>query len=99
VPNDSSGQTFLGNTTGQGSAVSVDSSFVPEFDITYMLTPHWGIEAIAGIANHDVNVDGTSTGVLAALAVSDGFKLFDTWVLPPTVTLRYHFLPENNIRP
>lgn len=33
------------------------------------------------------------------MGATDGFKLFDTWVLPPTITLQYHFLPENNIRP
>lgn len=67
APDDSSSETILNNTTGQGSGVDVDFSFVPELDITYMITAHWGIEAIVGIANHDVNVDGTSTGTLAAI--------------------------------
>ena len=71
------------------------------FDITYMITPHWGVEAIAGIANHDVNIDGTPNAgsTLAAVGATDGLKLFDTWVLPPTVTLQYHFLPDSKIRP
>lgn len=61
----------LNNTTALGVGVSVDEAFVPELDITYILTPHWGIEVIAGIANHD--------GVLlAGLGPTDGFKLFDT---------------------
>ena len=78
VPDDSSGPIVLNNTTALGVGVSVDEAFVPELDITYILTPHWGIEVIAGIANHD--------GVLlAGLGPTDGFKLFDTWVLPPTI--------------
>ncbi len=99
IPDDSSTNILLGNTTTQTAGVEIDSAFVPELDITYMITPHIGIEAIAGIANHDVNVDGTPTGALAAVGGADGLKLFDTWVLPPTITLQYHFLPNNNLRP
>ena len=99
VPDDSSTTTVLNNTTGQGSGVTVDNNLVPEIDITYMLSSHWGIEVIAGVSNHDISVDGTSTATLAALGVTDGTKLFDTWVLPPTVTFQYHFLPENTFRP
>ena len=101
APDDDSGQIIVNNTTSQGSGVEVDAAFVPEFDLTYMITPHWGIEAIAGIANHDVNIDGTPNAgsTLTAVGATDGLKLFDTWVLPPTVTLQYHFLPESKIRP
>ena len=101
VPDDSSGQIIVNNTTAQGAGVEVDSAIVPELDITYMITPHWGVEAIAGIANHDVNIDGTPNAgsTLTAVGAGDGLKLYDTWVLPPTVTLQYHFLPNNNIRP
>ena len=83
VPNDTSTTTILNNTTGQSSGVTVDNNFIPEIDITYMLNPHWGIEVIAGVSNHDISVDGTSTGTLATLGVTDGTKLFDTWGLPP----------------
>lgn len=101
VPDDSSGQIIVNNTTAQGSGVEVDSAVVPELDLTYMITPHWGVEAIAGIANHDVNIDGAPNAgsTLAAVGATDGLKLFDTWVLPPTVTLQYHFMPHSNIRP
>ncbi len=98
VPADDSGTVFLNGNTGQGAGVEVDAAVMPEVDITYMITPHWGVEAIASMANHDVNIDGTPTGTLAAVG-GNGTKLFDTWVLPPTVTLQYHFMPEGNIRP
>ncbi len=91
---------------GESSRVNVDTAIVPELDITYMLTDHLGVEAIAGIANHSVKLkdDGLSTlvGALvpgAGSELTDGFKIFDTWVLPPTVTLQYHFAPESKIRP
>lgn len=102
VPDDSSGIVSLtgGGTSTPlaGSGVGIDSTIVPELDITYMFHEHWGIEAIAGIAKHDVALKGPGPA-LTGLGLSDGFKIFDTWVLPPTVTLQYHFMPQNNIRP
>jgi outer membrane protein len=92
---------------GESSRVNVTKAIVPEVDITYMLTKYIGIEAIAGIAKHDVELQDnglstlvtTLTGGAAGSGLTDGFKIFDTWVLPPTVTLQYHFMPDNNIRP
>ena len=98
VPDDSSTSISLGGTELVGSGVEVDSAIVPELDITYMVTDHIGVEIIAGIANHDVNLTGPGAA-LGGLGLTDGFKLFDTWVLPPTVTAQYHFMPSNNIRP
>lgn len=91
-PDDSSGRV----SGIAGSGVDVDSSVVPELDVTYMFHKHWGIEVIAGIAEHTVSAEGSG---LAFAGVPNGFDLFDSWVLPPTVTLQYHFLPDNNIRP
>jgi outer membrane protein len=94
VPNDSSGAIFLDGVRQSGTGVDVDTQFVPEIDITYMFHRNWGVELIAGAANHNVGLEGNLLG-----PGSSGTRLFDTWVLPPTVTLQYHFLPDNNIRP
>ena len=90
-PNDSSGRISGIANTG----VEVDTQAVPELDITYMFHRNWGVEVIAGIAKHNVSFE--TAAPIAGL--TDGLDLFDTWVLPPTVTLQYHFLPDNNIRP
>lgn len=99
---DSSGEIHLEaggvSTPLADSGVGVDTSVVPELDVTYMVTDNIGIEAIAGIAIHDVDLEGPGP-VLSSLGFTDGFKIFDSWVLPPTVTVQYHFMPENNIRP
>ena len=92
-PLDDSSAVSVGGIPVAGSGVNVDYSIVPELDVTYMFHKHWGIEVIAGIAEHTVDVEGS------ALPVPDGFDLFDSWVLPPTVTLQYHFLPDGKIRP
>ncbi|MBI1732434.1 MAG: OmpW family protein [Gammaproteobacteria bacterium] len=102
VTDDSSGPIHLEaggiSTPLDGSGVGVDTNFVPELDVTYMVTDNIGIEAIAGIAIHDVDLEGPGP-LLSSLGFTDGFKIFDSWVLPPTVTVQYHFMPENNIRP
>jgi outer membrane protein len=78
--------------------VTTDNNVVPEFDLTYMITPHFGVEAIAGITQHDISIDGADP-VLTSLGVTDNLKIFDVWVLPPTLTLQYHFTPARKIRP
>jgi len=73
-----------------GGSVGVDNAIMPELDFTYMITDHIGAELILATTNHDI----VGAGDIAGLG-----EIADTWVLPPTLTVQYHFLPENNIRP
>ncbi len=98
IPNDDSGLIRLNGTDLAGSGVGVDDAYTPEIDITYMLTKHIGIEAIAGTAQHTVSLNGPGPA-LSGLGLTDGFDIFDSWVIPPTLSLQYHFMPDNNIRP
>ena len=70
--------------------VSVTNSFAPEVDVTYFVTDHVGLELIAATTKHDVK----GKGGLKAVG-----ELVDTWVLPPTLTLQYHFTPKAKVRP
>ena len=70
--------------------VSVSNSVTPEVDISYFLTDHLALELIAATSKHDV--DGK--GGLEPIG-----ELADTWVLPPTLTLQYHFAPSAKVRP
>ena len=92
-PNDDSGLISLGGSPVTNTGVNVDTNVVPELDVTYMFHRNWGVEVIAGTSIHTVNSEGSGLGL------PNGFDLFDTWVLPPTVTLQYHFLPDSTIRP
>ncbi|WBO22838.1 OmpW/AlkL family protein [Sphingomonas abietis] len=69
---------------------AVSNSWAPELDFTYMATKHIGAELILGTTKHDVS----GRGSLDSLG-----KAGHTWVLPPTLTLQYHFLPDGHIRP
>lgn len=71
--------------------VSVNNSVMPELDLTYMATNHIGFELIAATTRHGVSGTSGTTGGIG--------KLANTWVLPPTLTVQYHFNPEGKIRP
>src|SRR6202012_2159347 len=74
------GGTHIGGTT------TVSNSFIPEADLTYFITDHISVEAIAAVTKHTVrnSVAGTVSNV---------------WLLPPTITAQYQFDPTGPIRP
>ncbi len=86
-PTESSGPVTPGFP---GSEVGVSDSVMPEIDFTYMLTDNVGAELILATTKHDAQGRGTLSGF---------DELASTWVLPPTLTLQYHFAPEAKIRP
>lgn len=69
-----------------GGEVDADYAIVPEVDITYFFTPHIAAELIAATSKHDVDYNGNT-------------DLGSAWVLPPTLTMQYHFTPENAFSP
>ena len=75
------------NALPASADVSIDTSVVPEFDITYFFTPNLAVELILGTTPHDVKVTNPNV------------DLGSVWLLPPTLTLQYHFAPEGRIRP
>ncbi|WP_300975287.1 OmpW family outer membrane protein [Sphingomonas sp. LHG3406-1] len=76
--------------TFPNEAVSVSDSWTGEVDVTYFATDNVALELIAATTKHDVG------GEKALKPVG---KLADTWVLPPTLTLQYHFAPKAKVRP
>lgn len=74
------------STVNIGGDASVGDAFVPEFDISYFFTDHVSAELILATAQHQVNYTGD-------------VNLGDTMILPPTLTLQYHFMPESNFSP
>jgi outer membrane protein len=87
APNDDAGSV---NPSFPGGTVSVDNSYMPEVDFTYMATDHIGAELILATTKHHVSGRGSLGGL---------GKIASTWVLPPTLTLQYHLAPTARIRP
>ena len=71
------------NVTGLGT--DVGNALTPEFDITYFFTNNIAVELIAATAQHKVTAGSNDLG--------------DTWILPPTLTLQYHFTPDQKLSP
>jgi outer membrane protein len=71
--------------------IEVDDGVSAVFDVTYFLTPNWGVELLASTPfSHDI--DGK--GALAGLG-----KIGETKHLPPTLSVQYHFAPGADFRP
>ncbi len=73
-----------------GGDVDIDTSVVPEFDISYFFTDNIAAELILGVTPHDVTAVGTALGDV---------DLGDVTLLPPTLTVQYHFNPAGQVRP
>ena len=60
-----------------GGDVDIDTSVVPELDITYFVQDNWALELILGVTPHDVMAVDTAAGDI---------DLGDVTLLPPTLT-------------
>lgn len=78
------------STTTINGQVTADDAVVPELDFTYFFTDHIAAELIAAVTPHDMGAIGTGLGNL---------DLGEVDLLPPTLTLQYHFNPHGDIRP
>jgi outer membrane protein len=87
------GDQLLQPATRSGIPTNVDvgEAVVPEVDLTYMVTKNIGLETICCVARHSARITGGPLGGLR--------NVVHTWVLPATVMLQYHFLPDSTIRP
>lgn len=59
------------------SNVDISDTVVPELDISYFFTKNIALELILAVTPHDIDIPGGNVG--------------DVWLLPPTLTLQYHF--------
>ena len=63
------------------AGLAITDAAIPELDITYFFTRNLAAELILGVTRHGIQ----GTGALA------GTRIGTTWILPPTLTLQYHF--------
>jgi outer membrane protein len=88
LPEEDSELTVDGNEI-PGEA-TVDDTFVPELDISYFFTDNLALELILATSRHDVEALDTPLG---------DADLGEVQLLPPTLTLQYHFLPQERFSP
>ena len=63
---------------GAGYKVTGTDTVIPEIDFTYFFDPHWSLELIAGTTKH-------------SLYLNKSVYIGSAWLLPPTLTVQYHF--------
>jgi len=69
-----------------GGKTDVSTEVVPEVDFTYFITENIAAELIAATAKHSISHSAAG-------------DLGDAWILPPTLTLQYHFTPDSKFSP
>jgi len=73
-----------------GGEAKVDTAYVPELDISYFFTDNIAAELVLATTEHDAEAVGTTLGTV---------DLGDVWLLPPTLSLQYHFAPDATVSP
>lgn len=81
-----------GGSTTIGGKPHADNAVVPEFDISYFFTNHWAAELILATSPHDLSLRKRP-------ANAANLDLGSTWILPPTLTVQYHFTPDQQWSP
>ena len=74
-----------GEVTQNGLKTDVGHAITPEVDLSYFLTDHIALELIAATSQHEIDAAHLNLG--------------EAWVLPPTLTLQYHFNRDNTFSP
>lgn len=73
--------------------LEVDSNTIPEIDFSYYITKNIAAELILALGTkHDVSTSGKGT-------LLNSTDLGHVNLLPPTLTLQWHFLPDQTIDP
>jgi len=88
-------QTTSSSVSLIGGNINATNQAAPELDISYFFTDNIAVELIAATTRHNVNVTGAHLGSVPLGKVDVG----SIWVLPPTVTLQYHFMPKERFSP
>ncbi|MFC0242153.1 OmpW/AlkL family protein [Rhodopseudomonas telluris] len=72
-----------------GSSLKTSDAVVPELDISYFFNRNIAAELILGVTRHSIS--GTDA--------LNGIDVGKSWLLPPTLTLQYHFTDFGAFKP
>lgn len=86
-----------------GGDAEVSATVIPELDFTYFFNKNWAVELILGTSKHNVNTTGSNLSpvVIDGVALPSDMEvdLGHVWLLPPTLTVQYHFSGLEEVRP
>jgi len=85
---------FLTDTSGTtdvlGGSARTSNDWVPELDFSYFFTKNIAAELILATTKHTVEIKNSTSGDL---------DLGTVRLIPPVLTLQYHFLPDQKFSP
>lgn len=81
-----------------GGDAKISNTFIPELDFTYFFTKNISAELILGTSKHDVSTVGSDISAVGGRTSAD-VNLGSVYLLPPTLTVQYHFLPDQIFNP
>lgn len=81
-----------------GGDAKISNTFIPELDFTYFFTKNISAELILGTCKHDVSTVGSDISAVGGPTSAD-VNLGSVYLLPPTLTVQYHFLPDQIFNP
>lgn len=81
-----------------GGDVAISNNFIPELDFTYFFTKHIAAELILGTTKHDVHTTGSNLSPIGGPTSAD-VPLGSVYLLPPTLTVQYHFYAGKTFKP
>jgi outer membrane protein len=79
-----------GRVDAIGGKPEASDTMTPQLDATWFATPNLSLNLIAATTRHDVHVRNSAIGDV---------DLGRVWLLPPTLTLQYHPLPQSRFSP
>jgi len=81
------GASYVSPASDNSDIVSVDSAINATFNLGYMMTDVWGLELLAAVPfRHEIDL-------------LNGTKVGSTKQLPPTLSIKYHFMPTEQLQP
>jgi outer membrane protein len=81
------GASYVNPASDNSDIVSVESDTSVTFNISYMMTDVWALEVLAAVPfKHDIEL-------------LNGTKVGSTKLLPPTLSIQYHFMPTEKFQP
>lgn len=83
-------QNWDSSVSAIGGHVDASNRAAPELDVSYFFTDNIAAELIAATTRHTITATDTALGRV---------RVGSVWVLPPTLTLQYHFTPRSRFSP
>lgn len=79
-----------------GGDIKVSETFIPELDFTYFFTKNIAAELILGTTKHEAQTLHSDISAVGG-PTDASVDLGSVYLLPPTLTLQYHFLPNGKV--